>query len=67
MGPEARWPPKGWGRPPHLQSQSGSVSRILPPPPLRINKKSLMKVGLIQGLWCFLEVYIGKTPDVTPI
>jgi hypothetical protein len=52
----------GPGRLPHLQSQSGSVSWILPPPPLRINKKSLMKVSLIQGLWCFLEGYITKTP-----
>jgi hypothetical protein len=51
--------PRG-GHPPHLQSQSGFVSQILP---LRINKKSLMKVGLIQGLWCFLEGYISKAPS----
>jgi hypothetical protein len=49
-------------RPPHPRSQSASTSWILPPPPLRINKKSLMKVGLIQGLWCFLEGYISKAP-----
>jgi hypothetical protein len=30
---------------------------------LRINKKTLIKVGLIQGLWCFLEGYISKAPS----
>jgi hypothetical protein len=53
----------GPGHLPHLGSQSASTSWILPPPPLRINKKSLMKVGLIQGLWCFLDGYISKAPD----
>jgi hypothetical protein len=32
----------------------------MPPPPLRINKKSLIKVGLIRELWCFLEGYISE-------
>jgi hypothetical protein len=52
----------GPGRPPHPGSQLASTSWILLPPLLRINKKSLMKVGLIQGLWCFLEGYISKAP-----
>ena len=34
---EAGWPPKGWGRVPHLVSQSEAISWILPPPPLRMN------------------------------
>jgi hypothetical protein len=50
------------GRLPQWQSQSGSTSWIMPPPPLRINKKSLIKVGLIRQLWCFLEGYISKAP-----
>jgi hypothetical protein len=51
----------GPGHPPHPGDQSGAISWIMPPPPLRINKKSFIKAGLIQGLWCFLEGYISKT------
>jgi hypothetical protein len=50
------------GCPPHPCDQSGAISWILPSPSLRINKKSLIKVGLIQGLWGFLEGYISKAP-----